>query len=302
MSPVALIFDVQRFSIHDGPGVRTTVFFKGCPLRCRWCHNPESLRPRPELAFYGDRCRGSGGCVAACGQGAIAAPGAAGERVDRARCGPCDRCERACPYGAFRVVGREVPVDRLVEEVGRDRPFYESSGGGVTLSGGEPTAQMEAMGALARGCREAGIGVGLQTAGAFRWESFAPHLPLFDFIHYDIKLVDPDEHRRLTGADNRAIADNARRLVGAGAPVKFRTPVVPGLTDTDENLDAIAGFLHELGVGEVHLLCYHRTGESKLRALGFPLSPLDAGGPAQAAESAARASERLRRHGLEVLA
>lgn len=294
---MALVFDVQRFSIHDGPGIRTTVFFKGCPLRCCWCQNPESLRPRPELAFYADRCRHHGACREACPQEAISD---GDERVIRQRCSACGLCEAACPYGAFRVVGREVTVDELLEEVLRDQPFYQTSGGGVTLSGGEPTLQMQAAGALARRCRERGVSVGLQTCGAFGWKAFAPYLPALSFIHFDLKLMDPARHRELTGAGNETILANARRLVEAGAPVEFRLPVVPGLTDAASNLEQAAAFLRELGVRKLQLLRYHRLGQSKLARLGFPLAALEIQDGAVADEALARAAATLRGLGMEV--
>ena len=164
----AIVFDVQRFSVHDGPGIRTTVFFKGCPLRCRWCQNPESLRPQPEIAFYADRCHNSRDCGPACPQEALQWNG---DRIIRQRCDACGRCAEACAYEALRVVGRKVSADALLEEVLRDVAFYRTSGGGVTLSGGEPTLQMEFIGAFARRCRERGVSVGLQTCGFFRWDS-----------------------------------------------------------------------------------------------------------------------------------
>ncbi len=297
MAPAALVFDLQRFSVHDGPGIRTTVFFKGCPLRCRWCQNPESLRPRPEVAFYADRCRSTGGCPGACPRGAIRR---GGERVDRARCDACGLCVPACPYGAFRVVGRSIPVEQLAEESLRDLSFFEASGGGVTLSGGEPTFQMEAMGALSRLCRERGASVGLQTCGAFQWEAFEPHLRRFEFIHFDLKAMDPELHRTLTGADNRAILANARRLARARAPVLFRMPVVPGQNDTGTNLAATAGFLEEVGAGAIHLLRYHRMGTSKVGPLGNPIPSADFGNGSAASGSLSRAANLLRARGLEV--
>ncbi len=292
-----MVFDVQRFSIHDGPGIRTTVFFKGCPLRCRWCQNPESLRPTPEIAFYADRCHRHGDCRHACPPGAITDHQ---DRVLRERCDACGRCETACPYGALRVVGREVRVDQLLEEVLRDQPFFQVSGGGVTLSGGEPTLQLEAVAALARGCAEKGVSVGLQTCGVFGWEAFAAHLPAFRFIHFDLKLMDPAEHRRLTGADNHTLLNNARRLVEAGAPVEFRMPIVPGHTDGEANLEQTAEFLRGLGVGKLHLLRYHNMGQAKLPRLGFPLPPLDIRDGATTAEALTRAADKFRRAGLEV--
>lgn len=292
----ALLSRVQRFSLHDGPGIRTTVFFKGCPLRCRWCQNPETLRPHAEIAFSAERCRGDGACARACPREAIA-PGP--DRVVRARCDACGRCVEACAFGALERVGRAVTAAELLAEVARDRKFYEASGGGVTLSGGEPTLQMEFLGAFARACAGDGIRLALQTCGAFLWESFAQHLPLFELILFDLKLADPTDHRRETGAGSATIHDNARRLVEAGAKVRFRVPVVPGITDTEANLRGLAALLRGLGVGAVDLLSYHRLGEAKLPRLGFPLATLGID-PTAAAPAVAAARSLLRREGLEV--
>ena len=293
----AIVFDVQRFSVHDGPGIRTTVFFKGCPLRCRWCQNPEALRPQPEIAFYADRCRNSRDCRPACPQEALQWNG---DRIIRQRCDACGRCAEACAYEALRVVGRKVSADALLEEVLRDVAFYRTSGGGVTLSGGEPTLQMEFVGAFARRCREHGVSVGLQTCGFFRWDMFAAHLPSFAFIQFDLKLMDAELHRDATGADNGVILENAQRLAATGAPVMFRMPVVPGITDTEINLQQVAAFLRELGRPAIHLLRYHAMGEAKLARIGNPLSSLGLGDGKLAGESLTRAAEVLRREALEV--
>ena len=292
-----LIFDVQRFSVHDGPGIRTTIFFKGCPLRCPWCQNPESLSPHAEMAFYADRCRGIGDCVAACSRQAVQL---GAERIRRDQCDACGLCIPACPFGALQKVGRSVPLDALFDEVLRDRPFYASSGGGVTLSGGEPAMQMEFAGAFAQRCRESDLSVGIQTCGAFRWEAFASYLPLFQFIHFDLKLINPHAHRRVIGAENHTILANAERLLEAGSAVLFRMPVIPGYTDTGENLRDVARFLHERRVRTIHLLLYHPMGQSKLPRLGFPIPPRFSEGKMDAANTTARASEFFRAEGLEV--
>ena len=177
----ALVFNVQRFSVHDGPGIRTTVFFKGCPLRCRWCQNPESLRPAAEVAWHSDRCQGSQACGPACPQDAIQLDGGV-PRLDRARCDGCGACADACASRAFEVVGRRVGVEELLAEVQRDAPFYESSGGGVTLSGGEATSQAAFVLAFTRRCVEEGLRVGLQTCGATRWETLEELLPSLAFV------------------------------------------------------------------------------------------------------------------------
>ncbi|MFQ5477875.1 MAG: glycyl-radical enzyme activating protein [Candidatus Krumholzibacteriia bacterium] len=290
-----LIFDVQRFSVDDGPGIRTTVFFKGCPLRCHWCHNPESMRPEPEVFFYADRCVEQGTCLTACPQGALVR---GDTRVDRKACDGCGACDDSCPFGALKVSGRFVSVDALLEEVLRDRPFYASSGGGVTLSGGEPTLQLDFVVALARACRQAGVRVGLQTCGVFSWGRMQPHLDLFEFIHFDLKVIARDRHRELCGADNNGILANARNLVEARAPVSFRMPIIPTHTDDETNLAAVATLLNELGIDRIRLLRYHSMGEAKLprigqRETGLALLP-------RADSSLQRATALLATAGLEV--
>ncbi len=297
-APRGLIFDVQRFSVHDGPGIRTTVFFKGCPLRCAWCQNPESLRPHPEVAFYADRCRELGQCLAVCPHDALRP---ATERVVRDRCDACELCAAACPHGAFEVVGRRVSAQELLEEVLRDRTFFEASGGGVTLSGGEPTLQMAFVAAFARLCRDHGLRVGLQTCGAFSWAALEPLLSTFELVHFDLKIMAPQDHRRWTGSDNRIILENARRLVTGGWPVELRMPVIPGCNDSLSNLQSVATFLHQLRVERIRLLAYHRLGEAKLPRFGYPIPPLgSAPGPNGKAQLEA-ARNYLRSRGLEVL-
>ena len=298
MAPTGLVFDVQRFSVHDGPGLRTTVFFKGCPLRCAWCQNPESLHASPEVSFVAERCRGTGDCLGRCPRGAIAA---GAQRVLRDRCDGCGRCVTECAFGALELVGRRVTVAELVEQVARDRPFYDASGGGVTLSGGEPTFQLEFVTALAAALRAERISCGLQTCGAFRWETVEPHLGLFDFVFFDLKLMSPEAHRQHVGGDNRTILDNARRLQAGGTRVVFRAPMVPGYTDTEENLAAMADFLQGCGVGTLRLLGYHPMGEAKRLRVGEPIPPLAVRDPLRGPALLARATERLRAHGIEAL-
>ncbi|MBU1746877.1 MAG: glycyl-radical enzyme activating protein, partial [Chloroflexi bacterium] len=197
-------FNVQRFSTEDGPGIRTTVFFKGCPLRCVWCHNPEGLSPRPELVWYDTRCIGAHDCLAACPERALELT-SQGMRIDRARCTVCGDCSRACPAGALELVGREWTLADLLTEIEKDAVFYETSGGGVTFSGGEPLLQADFVLALARRCREAGHHVALDTCGIVPWARYEAVLPWVNLVLYDLKLFDGERHRASTGADNAGV-------------------------------------------------------------------------------------------------
>jgi pyruvate formate lyase activating enzyme len=291
----ALIFDLQRFSIHDGPGIRTTVFFKGCPLKCAWCQNPESIKPRIEMSFDAGQCRKTGDCVRQCPRGAILPTG---ERFVREKCDACGVCATACAYGAWQQVGRAAPVDEIVAEVLRDRSYFAVSNGGVTFSGGEPTLQMASMAFMARSLHEHGVSVGLQTCGLFSWEAFAPHVSLFSFIHFDVKLVDTNDHQRWTGASNATILANARHLTSIHAPLLFRMPVIPGITDTEVNLEQVAQFLLSLGAKEIHLLRHHIMGQGKRLRLGESLPealPRDLG-----EEPLVHAASTLTQFGLQV--
>lgn len=292
-----LVFDIQRFSIHDGPGIRTTVFLKGCPLRCLWCQNPEGLLQHPEMAFYADRCMSAGECYVSCPHGALF-PGE--QRIIRDRCDACGMCVESCPHTALEVVGRKFSVEALLGEVLRDRPFFQASGGGVTLSGGEPTMQMDFLGAFARACWDERLSVGLQTCGLFQWEALQQHLPYFRFIHFDLKVMDDGEHRQLTGVGNRTILANARHLATSPPRLVFRMPIVPGFTDTDANLDAVACFLLELEATAIHLLPYHGMGQAKLPRIGFPVPTFALDGDATLGESIKRARKYFKTRGIEV--
>lgn len=298
------IFDIQRFSIHDGPGIRTTVFLKGCPLRCLWCHNPEGISPEPELMFFEYKCLGCGTCFRACPVGALT-PSSAGEknvpRLDRERCTGCGQCAEACPGEAWRLVGRMISVEELLTFLERDRLLYERSGGGATFSGGEPLDQPDFLRAALWECRRLGIPTALDTSGFAPPETFREIAPLVDLFLYDLKLLDPVEHQRFAGVPNTWILRNLLWLVesGRGKDVIVRIPVVPTLTDTEHNLRALSRFLADLqghgGVREIHLLPYHDVAEKYAR-LGkpYPMPPL--AGPSGAALSALR--ERLASAGL----
>ena len=265
----ATIFDIQRFSVHDGPGIRTTVFFKGCNLRCAWCHNPESLRPTPEVMVYPDKCVGCGACAKAC---AIGAPrfDENGPAIDRARCTGCLACAGVCFSGALSAAGKAMSVSQVLDVVRRDVPFYESSGGGMTISGGEALLQSEFAAELLHRARTEGIHTTVDTALAVSWEHVAKVLPHTDLFLVDIKAAGSALHRRLTGIGNERILKNLRRLVGLGAQVWVRIPLVPGAAGDEAELAAIARILADIpGIQRIELLNFHRMGEGKYRALGM---------------------------------
>ncbi len=292
-----LVFDVQRFSVHDGPGIRTTVFFKGCPLRCRWCQNPEGIFAGPELAHRADRCTRCGECARACPEHAIHLGNG---HLDRSACDVCGACAPVCPNGALEVVGCRVSVPMLLQDIRRDLAFFLASGGGVTVSGGEPTVQMAFLGEFVRGLHREQISVGLQTCGAFSWSAFQPILGLFDFIHFDLKLADPSRHEQATGVHNRTIHANAARLVEQRASVTFRMPVVPGINDDPDNIRQTAALLHGWGVPRIRLLRYHGLGESKLARIASPLVPLRLAGSVCIPRSFDRTRELFLQEGIEV--
>lgn len=287
--------EIKRNSLDDGPGIRSVVFFKGCPLRCVWCQNPEAISPAPQLQRLPERCLGCRACVEVCPEG-VAGPG--GPPADR--CRACGRCVDACPAGARRIVGTDMDAAELAERLLRDEPFYRASGGGVTLSGGEPTRQPEPAGELAQRLAERGVHVLLETCGLYAPEPFERHLlPYLSEIYFDLKLADPELHRRYTGQSNRRILANLERLVERGRPpVLPRVPLIPGITAEPANLEALAELLVALGLPEVALLPYNPLWRPKRLALGLDLPyDHDAWMPADEIE---RCREVFRCVGLEV--
>ena len=260
-----LISDIIPFSVNDGPGIRTSVFFKGCPLRCRWCHNPEAQGDRPQAMVQQSRCVHCGAC-AVCPGGARGPHG----EYDPKRCAGCGLCASVCPAGACRISGVFMTPEEVLEKVLPDKPFFRERGG-VTLSGGEPMRQPAFARAVAKLLGENGIGVALETSGFSPWEHLAAMLPYVDRFLYDWKLTDPDAHRSWTGADNLLIRENLQRLHSEGADIVLRCPLIPGVNDTPEHFAGIARLTRELPrLLRVDLLPYHALGNDKRAQLGLP--------------------------------
>ena len=285
-TPSCVVASIKRSATHDGPGVRTTVFLKGCPLRCRWCQNPEALEPAPQLMFSEKLCEQCRACADVCAQHAHRFDEGA-HRIAFDRCVSCGQCVDRCAAEALEIVGQEQTVAQVMETALRDRRYYETSGGGVTLSGGEPLAQPGFALALARACRDAGLHVALDTCGHARPDAFDPLVDAVDLFLFDLKAADDARHRLLTGVGNAAILRNLRHAAASGSRVWIRIPIVPGLNDSDDELARMAELVAGLPVpAPVQCLAYHEYATHKYEALGM------SGRTHEACEPSA---ERLRR-------
>jgi len=265
-----VVFDIRRYAIHDGPGIRTTVFFKGCPLHCWWCHNPEGESTKPELVYRESRCIGCGECSRSCQREAIT-PLTQSIFVNRDKCVPCGNCCRVCSSDALSVAGKKMSVREVLEEIEKDRAFYEESGGGVTFSGGEPLLQPDFLDALLIECRERDIHTTIDTCGFAQYDIIDRIRDKVDLFLYDIKTMDNRKHRKYTGASNELILKNLRKLAENGSSIVISFPITPSINDDDENVTRTAEFLTSLpNIQQVNLLPYHRAGIEKYKNLGKP--------------------------------
>lgn len=292
------VFDIKSFSIHDGPGTRTTVFLKGCPLHCAWCHNPESISPHIEFQYWQERCIGCGTCAECCPTGALTIESGKPER-DAEACEECFACIENCPGEAWQRIGQAMTVDEVMRIVRKDIISYDQSGGGVTFSGGEPLMQPEALHALLLACHDLGIHTALDTCGMAPRKTLEKVVDEVDLILYDLKVMDAELHRRYMGVSNEIILDNLRWLDKRGKEIVIRIPVIPGINDSRRNLAAVMDFLNSLEHRhEVHLLAYHQTAMNKYRRMDQPYTLRHVQPPSAEDMEAMRA--RFERNGFNV--
>lgn len=262
------VFNIQKFSIHDGPGIRTTVFLKGCPLRCLWCHNPEGLSPKTEIEYEPSKCIGCGICAALCKNGCHALS-ENGHEYSRTDCTCCGECVKECVAGSLKLVGASQTVEEVIKKVMADKIFYDTSGGGMTVSGGEPFFQSEFTLALLRSAKESGLHTAVETSGFCRLEVLLEAATCTDLFLFDYKATGEELHRELTGVSQKPILENMRSLSEAGAKMILRCPIVPGANDTNEHFSAIAALAEEtVGIQRVELEPYHALGTGKAPKIG----------------------------------
>ena len=267
---VSLVTNIQGYSIHDGPGIRTVVFLKGCALECKWCANPECILPRPEIGFVKNLCTGCGKCAGSCVEHALACDEGQLPVITRERCTGCGKCSGACAYKALILYGKPMTAGEIFDVIKRDTIFYDASGGGVTVSGGEALLQPQLVRDLFEKCRQAGIDTCAETSGFVSTAAFEQVLPVTDRILFDLKIMDKEKHQKFTGKPNDSVLANARKAATSGVPLLFRMPLIPGVNDDALNIDDTAAFINSLGLTEklIELMPYHRLGKGKYDSLG----------------------------------
>lgn len=265
-----LVSEIQRYSVHDGPGIRTVVFLKGCPLNCPWCCNPELKNPLPVIGYHIGKCIGCHSCVSTCPEKAIKID-TTGIYLDRNRCDGCGFCVESCPSGALRLHGKIMSAEEIFKVVSRDRLFYNNSGGGVTISGGEPFFQADFLITLLSTFKQFSINTAIETTGYVQWPIMNEALRYLDFLLFDFKIFNREKHLQVLGVDNEIIKQNLIRSSKKGIPILARIPIIPGFTDDSENINQIGQFLTSINnIQSVHILPYHRIGLSKYRQIGEP--------------------------------
>ncbi|MBN1848636.1 MAG: glycyl-radical enzyme activating protein [Deltaproteobacteria bacterium] len=263
------VFNIQHFSIHDGPGIRTVIFLKGCPLRCLWCCNPESQNFQPNLGLRLSHCNGCGECIPACTKKALSLEDKTGTlEIDRSLCDGCGECIDVCPREALTIYGQKMTAEEVVEEISKDAPFYKRSGGGMTISGGEPLMQPGFTLSILRSCKEKGIHTAMETSGYGDPRSLSDIMNNVDLFLFDLKVMDGQKHMALTGKNNSRIMENARLISEAGCNVQPRMPLIPTINADLNNITSTAEFLHSVGWSAIELMPYHQFGKSKYEALG----------------------------------
>lgn len=289
-----MIYNIQRMSVHDGPGLRTTVFLKGCPLSCLWCSNPESQKTTPQMLFFENLCTGCGACAQACSNGAVIMSGGKSGR-DVGKCTDCGQCAQACPNKAREMSGKLMTVEEVMAVVRKDALFYDNSGGGVTFGGGEPTSGGQFFLNLAQAARDEGYHVTVDTCGYCPEERFDKTIGLTNLFLFDCKHMDSGQHKALTGVDNAVILRNLRAALHSGTEVRIRMPLMPDMNDSDDNLAAMADFLGEFNRSEIEIMPCHAFGKSKYVALGKSLPEVSQYAP----EQLHVVLERFAKHGLK---
>jgi pyruvate formate lyase activating enzyme len=295
MSETAIVFDIQRASLHDGPGIRTTIFLKGCPLECLWCHNPEAVEPARQLFFYFDKCTQCGDCVKVC-EDDVHHLTDGKHTIDYDKCTFCGKCVEACNFNALKIIGVEMSVDDAMREIMADFDFYTNSGGGMTLSGGEPLSQFSFSMELLKRCRENGVNTCVETSGFIAAEQFKKILPLVDIFLYDYKLTGSDKHMKYTGVPNERILENLDLAYRNGIPIILRCIIVPGINDTEVHFKGICDLNEKYpDLKGIEILPYHTMGNSKRTSIGIDetLTHLDSVPP----ETASQWIEKLKEMG-----
>lgn len=292
------IMNIQKYSIHDGPGIRTTVFLKGCPLNCWWCHNPESQKQSPQIMFFKEKCKGCGSCLKRCPQNAIQL--VEGYPVtDESKCTLCGKCSDFCPNNARELVGSEMSVKDLMKEIIKDEAFYDESNGGVTFSGGEPLMHIEYLNNVLELCKSRGIHTTIDTSGYATWEKFEQIVNNVDLFLFDIKHMNNEKHLKYTGVGNTIILENLKKLSENGSNIYIRMPIIAGINDDDENIDLAVDFISKLNIIQVNLLSYHKMGMDKYRRLNreYKLSGLET----PSGEVISKIADKFRKAGIKII-